>query len=53
MVTLTDAGRRVVTDRNSASMRPLVAALEAEFTPAERRELLAVLPLLDRLTERL
>ncbi|MFF8367404.1 MarR family winged helix-turn-helix transcriptional regulator [Streptomyces lydicus] len=53
VVTLTDAGRQVVTDRNSASMRPLVAGLEAEFTPAERRELLAVLPLLDRLTERL
>lgn len=50
---LTDAGRTVIHDRRSASIQRLATALEDEFTPAEQRRLLAVLPLLDRLGERL
>jgi DNA-binding MarR family transcriptional regulator len=53
VLAITAAGRQVVTDRRSVSMRRLTEALEREFTPAERRELHAVLPLLDRLAERM
>lgn len=53
VITVTEAGRTVVTDRRSASVRRLAAALGEDFTPAERRELAAALPLLDRLAERL
>lgn len=53
VMTVTSAGRKVVADRRSASVQRLAAALEEGFTPAERRELAAVLPLLDRLAERL
>jgi DNA-binding MarR family transcriptional regulator len=53
LVTVTDAGRKVLTDRRSESLQRLTAVLDEEFTPAERYNLLAVLPLLDRLAERL
>ncbi len=53
VMTVTAAGRRLVADRRSESVRHLTAILEGEFTPGERRRLLAVLPLLDRLAERL
>lgn len=53
VMTVTDAGRKVLADRRSESVRRLAVVLEEEFTPAERQELLAVLPLLDRLAERL
>jgi len=49
----TEAGRRVVTERRSVVVRQLAATLQAEFTPEERERLHAVLPLLDRLAERL
>jgi DNA-binding MarR family transcriptional regulator len=53
VMAVTDAGRKVVADRRSISMRRLVDSLERDFTPAERRELHAILPLLDRLAERM
>lgn len=53
LMAVTDAGDKVLADRRSASVRRLAAAFEAEFTPAERQQLLAALPLLDRLAERL
>ena len=53
VVAVTDAGRAVITARRAQSVRYLAAAFEREFTAAERRRLLTVLPLLDRLTERL
>src|SRR5262249_42629210 len=49
----TEAGLKVLADRRSVSIRRLVDALETEFTPAERRKLHAVIPLLDRLAERM
>ncbi|HEX4704946.1 MAG TPA: MarR family transcriptional regulator [Pseudonocardiaceae bacterium] len=53
VMAITDAGRTMAADRRSVSVRRLAAAIEAEFTPAERRELRAMLTLLDRLVERL
>jgi DNA-binding MarR family transcriptional regulator len=53
VVTITDTGRQMLTDRRSESVQLLAAAIEAEFDPAERRRLQAALPLLDRLAERL
>ncbi|MDF3294285.1 MULTISPECIES: MarR family winged helix-turn-helix transcriptional regulator [Streptomyces] len=53
VMTITEAGRTVVTDRRSKSVRRLAEAVEQELTATERQELLAVLPLLDRLSERL
>ncbi|MFD3453195.1 MarR family winged helix-turn-helix transcriptional regulator [Streptomyces sp. NPDC058691] len=53
VVTVTDAGRKVLADRRSESVQRLGAVIQEEFTDDERRRLLAVLPLLDRLSERL
>ncbi|MEU6343526.1 MarR family transcriptional regulator [Streptomyces sp. NPDC046977] len=53
VVTVTDAGRKVLADRRSESVQRLGAVIRAEFTDDERHQLLAVLPLLDRLAERL
>jgi DNA-binding MarR family transcriptional regulator len=52
VMTVTDAGRAVIADRRSVSVRRLAAAIEA-FTPDERQRLGEALPLLDRLAERL
>ncbi len=53
VMTITDTGSQVLIDRRSESVQRLTTVLEEEFTPAERGELIAVLPLLDRLAERL
>lgn len=53
VLAVTATGRQVVADRRSVSMRRLADALEREFTAAERAQLHAVLPLLDRLAERM
>jgi DNA-binding MarR family transcriptional regulator len=53
VMTVTDAGRKVLADRRSESVRNLAAAIEEEFTHDERSRLLELLPLLDRLEERL
>jgi DNA-binding MarR family transcriptional regulator len=53
VMNVTDAGRRMLDERRSESVQRLTGVLGEEFTPAERRRLIAVLPLLDRLAERL
>jgi DNA-binding MarR family transcriptional regulator len=53
VMTVTAAGRAVIADRRSASIQRMANALDTEFTATERRTLLAVVPLLDRLAERL
>jgi DNA-binding MarR family transcriptional regulator len=53
VMTVTTAGHQMLLDRRSESTQRLTSVLDAEFTAAERRTLLAVLPLLDRLAERL
>jgi DNA-binding MarR family transcriptional regulator len=53
VLAVTAEGSQVVADRRSVSVRRLADTLEREFTPAERAELHAVLPLLDRLAERM
>jgi DNA-binding MarR family transcriptional regulator len=52
VVSLTDEGRTMLEQRRSESVTRLVHALD-EFTPQERQALQDVLPLLDRLAERL
>jgi DNA-binding MarR family transcriptional regulator len=53
VMTITERGRAVLRERRSESEQRLAKVLDAEFSPAERRKLAAVLPLLDRLAERL
>lgn len=53
ILSVTPAGRKVLLNRRSESNERLAEVLDAEFTPAERRKLLAVLPLLERLADRL
>jgi DNA-binding MarR family transcriptional regulator len=53
VMAITDAGRKMAADRRSASVQRVAAAIEQEFTPTERRELLELLALLDRLAKRL
>ncbi len=53
LTSITDAGRNMVSQRRSASAERLGRALSEEFSVAEQRKLLAVLPLLDRLAEKL
>ncbi|MDH6119058.1 DNA-binding MarR family transcriptional regulator [Kitasatospora sp. GAS204A] len=51
IMTLTGAGRQVLTERRSESVRLLAATLGTEFTDEERQQLRATLPLLERLAE--
>ncbi|HKT03011.1 MAG TPA: MarR family transcriptional regulator [Rugosimonospora sp.] len=53
VMTVTGTGRRLLADRRSDAVRLLATALDREFTVAERRRIQAVIPLLDRLAERL
>lgn len=53
LMTVTAKGRKVLRDRRFQNSQRIARALQEEFTPAERRRLVAVLPLLDRLAERL
>lgn len=53
VIAVTDAGRALMSDRRSESVRRIAAVLDTEFTPAERQAMLAVLPLMNRLAERL
>jgi DNA-binding MarR family transcriptional regulator len=49
----TDAGRRVLHDRRSASTRRITRALAEGFSPEERRCLVEAIPLLERLADHL
>ncbi|MEU1618380.1 MarR family transcriptional regulator [Streptomyces sp. NPDC005722] len=53
VMTVTGAGRKVLADRRSESVRRLAAVLDGRFTAEERRQLVDALPLLDRLAEEL
>jgi DNA-binding MarR family transcriptional regulator len=51
VISLTDAGRRVLGDRRNARTEQLARALSAGFTRAELRQLMAAAPLLERLAQ--
>ena len=53
LMSVTQAGRRVLVDRRSANTRRMAEALADGFTPAEQRRLISMLPLLERLADRL
>jgi DNA-binding MarR family transcriptional regulator len=49
VMSITDAGRELLRSRRTAKVQQLARALSADFTPAERDQLAAVAPLLERL----
>lgn len=53
ILSVTAAGRKMLSHRRWESNQRLTEVLDAEFSAAERRKLLAVLPLLERLADRL
>jgi DNA-binding MarR family transcriptional regulator len=53
LLSISDAGRRMVNDRRGARTEQLAAAMRAAFTDAELGQLLAAAPLLERLAEQL
>jgi DNA-binding MarR family transcriptional regulator len=53
VMAVTPAGRTLLRDRRSESAQRIAQAMAEGLTAAERRRLLAALPLLDRLAERL
>jgi DNA-binding MarR family transcriptional regulator len=53
LMSVTPAGRRVLVDRRSVNTRRMAEALAEGFTHSEQRRLIAMLPLLERLADRL
>ena len=53
VMAVTDPGRKMLADRRSEIVRRMAAVLESGFTAEERRVLVAALPLLDRIAERM
>jgi DNA-binding MarR family transcriptional regulator len=53
VLSISDAGRQVINDRRGARTEQIAAALGGTFTDAELAQLLAVVPLLERLAEKL
>ena len=51
VLSVTGAGRDMLLDKRNARAGQLAQALEAGFTPAELRQLMAVAPLLERLAQ--
>ena len=51
LLSVTEAGHRVLQDKRNASTRQLAEALSARFTPGEIRQLAAAAPLLERLAQ--
>jgi DNA-binding MarR family transcriptional regulator len=51
VMSVTGAGRQVLHSKRSARAQQLARALSAGFTPAELRELMAAVPLLERLAQ--
>lgn len=49
LVSITEAGRQALTDKGRAVTRRMADALTEGFTPAEREQIGAVVPLLERL----
>jgi DNA-binding MarR family transcriptional regulator len=52
-MSITPAGRRLMTDRRSRSSLAVAQALTDGFTADERRRLVDAIPLLERLADRL
>ena len=53
MMSVTEAGRRVLQDKRAARTQQLARALSDGFTPAELDQLVAAAPLLERLAQSL
>jgi DNA-binding MarR family transcriptional regulator len=51
VMSVTEAGLIALNDKRNARIAQLARVLAAEFTPAERRQLMAALPLIERLAE--
>jgi DNA-binding MarR family transcriptional regulator len=51
VMSVTKAGLVALTDKRNARIAQLARVLAAEFTPAERGQLMAALPLIERLAE--
>jgi DNA-binding MarR family transcriptional regulator len=49
VMSVTEAGQQVLGDKRNARTEQLARALEVDFTPAELKELMAAVPLLERL----
>ena len=52
-VAITETGRELLINRENAVVEAMVTALADEYTPPERRQLQAAIPLLNRLAKRL
>ncbi|HEY3471680.1 MAG TPA: MarR family transcriptional regulator [Amycolatopsis sp.] len=53
LMSVTEAGVRLLTDRRSRTTRQMATALAEKFTEAEQRELIAAIPLIERLADEL
>jgi DNA-binding MarR family transcriptional regulator len=53
LMSVTEAGVKLLTDRRSRTTRLMAAALAEKFTAAEQRELAAAIPLIERLADEL
>ncbi|MGW5721792.1 MarR family winged helix-turn-helix transcriptional regulator [Amycolatopsis sp. NPDC003865] len=53
LMSVTEAGVKLLTDRRSETTRQMAAALSEQFTEAERRVLIAAIPLIERLADEL
>jgi DNA-binding MarR family transcriptional regulator len=53
LMSVTDAGVRLLTDRRSQTTRQMASALAEKFTVAEQRKLVAAIPLIERLADEL
>jgi len=51
VMSVTEAGLVALTDKRNARIAQLARVLAAEFTPSERGQLMAALPLIERLAE--
>ncbi|SEK50520.1 MarR family winged helix-turn-helix transcriptional regulator [Streptacidiphilus jiangxiensis] len=53
LISLTEQGLHILTDRRSASLHRLAEAVGHTLTPAEQQQLLEAMPLLERVAEQL
>jgi DNA-binding MarR family transcriptional regulator len=53
LISLTEQGLHILTDRRSASLHRLAEAVGHTLTPAEQQQLLDAIPLLERVAEQL
>jgi DNA-binding MarR family transcriptional regulator len=51
VLSITDAGRRILVDRRSRNAERMTSALSHGFSPAEQRRLIAIIPLLERMAD--